>query len=118
MQDQSCDQTIDVRAAMESGQWRPDTLRHALDCEACQDFWISTAIRTYARAKAPRQPSVNADIVWWKGQLQQKHQRLKRATLPIAVAQILAVVAGFVAVFALAAPGVSRVAGPLVMPST
>jgi len=38
MQDRSCDQTTDVRAAMESAQWRPDIVKHALDCEVCQDL--------------------------------------------------------------------------------
>lgn len=56
--------------------------------------------------------------MWWKGQLQQKHQRIKRATVPIAVAQVLAVLAGLVAVFAVATPGAPGVADSLVLPST
>lgn len=118
MQDRSCSQTTHVGAAMESGQWRPDILRHALDCEVCQDLWISACLCNYAEAEASRPLSANAEIVWWKGHLQHEHQRLKRPTVPIAAAQILAVLAGLVAVFVVAAPRASGVADPLVLAST
>lgn len=99
MPSQFCDRMPDVRNAMATGAWTAPILDHALECELCRELWIADYLHEQARAEALKPMPLNADVLWWKAQVQENRRRSGRATTMILAAQIFALLAGVVALF-------------------
>jgi hypothetical protein len=119
MQNQTCDWAQAVARAITSGDWKPNLLEHAFQCETCRDLWIADGLRERSRIEASHSIPLIADILWWKAQLQQGQCRPRRVGVPLTAAQVFAFLGGLVALFAVAAPLVSHSAeGLSTVPST
>src|SRR5437764_158677 len=99
MANQFCDRMPDVRNAIAIGAWTPTTLDHALECELCRELWIADYPHEQARPGGLKPMTLNADLLWWKAQLQENRRRSGRAPTMILAAQIFALMAGVVALF-------------------
>jgi hypothetical protein len=119
MQNQTCDLTQTVARAITSGDFKPDLLEHAIECETCRDLWIADGLRERSRHEASHSIPPIADMLWWKAQLQQGQCRPRRIGVPLTAAQAFAFLGGLVALFVVAAPLVSHSAEDLsTVPST
>jgi hypothetical protein len=89
----------EVRNAMAAGAWTPSILDHALECELCREVWIADYLHQQAHLEALKPMVLNADVLWWKAQLQENRRRSERAATIILAAQIFALLAGVVTLF-------------------
>ena len=77
-----------ILAALSSGSMADELRNHAADCAECTEILaLASALRNQARAEAAGTSVPDADIIWWKAQLRHRREAVKRATLPIRLAQ-------------------------------
>jgi hypothetical protein len=104
VQSQGCDKTFEVRRAITSGSWTQPVLEHALNCEACSEVSVAAWLAEKARAEACCSIPANADLIWWKARLKANGRNSAGVLVPIAAAQLLALVGAILAVFVVASP--------------
>jgi hypothetical protein len=121
-----CVRAADVLAAMtagpEPGLANEELRQHADVCASCRDMvTVVTALRG-ERDRVRRATSVpSAGLVWWRAQLRQRQQATLKATAPVTVLHVAAIVAVAVLAVVLATSVASFVRMPSLagfMPST
>jgi hypothetical protein len=101
----SCENESLVLAAARSGTWTPELSSHLLKCSDCSDavlvddFLHNDAALTRADASLP-----DPSLIWWKAQCARRNRAMSLAGRPVRAAQMIAYLAGLVALLWVAVP--------------
>jgi len=106
-----CDRAGEVAAEVLAGGFRPDgdsdLRRHVAACESCGDLVLVMSALRSERDRIRREVAVpSAGLVWWRAQLRERQEAVRRAAAPVTAVHA----AALVAVIVLAAILVSTVA--------
>ena len=89
----TCAHEADVTRAAQSGTWSVELRSHAAQCTACGDVALVVGALVQERRRPLTGGGVaDAGFVWWRAQLKARHKTTERATRPVAVMEILALV--------------------------
>jgi hypothetical protein len=100
----SCPREADVLDLVWTNQWpaRADRtlVEHAATCEICRDLAIvASAVGDLNEATRIQMKVPDASVVWYRAQMQARQELVRRATRPVAAAQVAAGVVGVAGLF-------------------
>ena len=89
-----CSRESDTARAASVGEW-PEGLRaHAAECSVCGDVALVAGALANDRRNLPAEPPVaGAGRIWWIAQLRARRAAAERAVRPIAVMELVAIIA-------------------------
>lgn len=81
MNDHQCLSESRIAAAVRSGAWTPELLRHVAECEHCAGVAAVTAVLCASAAEPVEVPAPG--LVWWKAQIRRRLEARERMSRPL-----------------------------------
>jgi hypothetical protein len=100
----SCPHEADVLDLIWTNQWPARAERalveHVAACDVCRDLAsVASALSDLHEATAADVRVPDASVVWYRAEVRARHELARRATRPVAAAQVTAAVAGIGGLF-------------------
>jgi hypothetical protein len=102
MRPELCEYEEAVGAALSSGQWNDELVRHLASCSQCADLrLVSQYLASAGTAIEEAAPLPAPGLIWWRAQLAERQEQATRGVAAIDLMQKLAIAVALIGLVAI-----------------